>query len=148
MEYFNKVLDRVAQKHGWGNFEDVYYNGEYSHLTNTIRETVEIINGTKKVWNVLDSEYRLVCICYNENLSELKHFVENSELKDVQYVYANTVLTDAEVTKEIPVCGCCGSLNLDCENIADLHLCLDCEFLMYEPTKLKNYNYNTKQLKI
>ena len=146
MEYFNKVLDKVAQKHGQNSFEKVFNLG-YSTLKKVIDETVEIING-KKVWNVLDSEYRLVCICYNENLSELKQFVENSELKDVQYVYANTVLTDAEVTKEIPVCGCCGSLNLDCENIADLYLCLDCEFLMYEPTKLKNYDYNTKQVKI
>ena len=146
MEYFNKVLDKVAQKHGQGNFEKVFNLG-YSTLKKVIDETVEIING-KKVWNVLDSEYRLVCICYNENLSELKHFVENSGLKDVQYVYANTVLTDAEVTKEIPVCGCCGSLNLSSENIADCILCLDCEFLMYGPTQLQNYNYNTKQVKI
>jgi len=146
MEYFNKVLDRVAQKHGQGNFEKSFSKG-YHVLKAILDETVEIING-KKVWNVLDSEYRLVCICYNENLSELKHFVENSELKGVQYVYASTVLTDAEVTKEIPVCGCCGSLNLNEENIADCILCLDCEFIMFEPTQLQNYDYNTKQVKI
>ena len=146
MEYFNKVLDRVAQKHGQGNFEKVFNLG-YSTLKKVIDETVEIING-KKVWNVLDSEYRLVCICYNENLSELKHFVENSELKDVQYVYANTVLTDAEVTKEIPVCTCCGSLEISEEDYGYQYLCTDCNFLMYEPTQLQNYDYNTKQLKI
>ena len=146
MEYFNKVLDKVAQMYGWDNFEDVFHNGQYSTFRTILDETVEITNDTKKVWNVLDSDFNLLNIGYD--LEEIKENLVKNGVKnfdDLKFIYTNQVLFDAQ---ETPVCTCCGSLNLDNQNIADLYLCLDCEFLMYEPTQLKDYNYNTKQVKI